>query len=73
MLALLVVAHAVPTEVPPGLLLRKGRTSGTYSALRRRVPVQYQSWNWNSPKKVDTDQTDRIVSLGVFSEFESVD
>ena len=29
--------------------------------------------NWNSPKKVDMDQTDRIVSLGVFSAFESVD
>jgi hypothetical protein len=28
---------------------------------------------WNSPKKVDTDQTDSIVSLGGFSEFGSVD
>ena len=28
---------------------------------------------WNSPKKVDTDQTDRIVSLGGFFEFGSVD
>ena len=42
LLALLVAAHAVPTEVPLGLLLRKGRTSGTHSALRRRGPV---SWN----------------------------
>ena len=28
---------------------------------------------WSSPKKVDMDRTDRSVSLGVFSEFESVD
>ena len=28
---------------------------------------------WSSPKKVDMDRTDRSVSLGVFSEFESID
>ena len=28
---------------------------------------------WSSPKKVDTDRTDRSVSLGVFFEFGSVD
>jgi hypothetical protein len=28
---------------------------------------------WSSPKKVDMDRTDRSVSLGGFSEFESVD
>ncbi|MEN9020752.1 MAG: hypothetical protein GWQ05_08710 [Verrucomicrobiaceae bacterium] len=28
---------------------------------------------WSSPKKVDMDRTNRSVSLGVFSEFGSVD
>ena len=43
------------------------------SDLLNRVHQFGGTSEWNSPKKVDMDQTYRIVSLGVFSAFESVD
>ena len=55
--ALLVVAHAFPTEAHLGLLLRKGRTNDIHSALKRRGREQYQFWN-SPPQRTCSPHSD---------------